>query len=417
MKQIKILTLIVVFLTSCSSNMVTTNDLKPLNLKGNVKKVELITQTSIPVSEWFYTGIDFDDYNRKCRRNAIYTFVGNSSIQFSESGTIHSQTVYSNDGSILFEGLPLRDELLTLYQPINIKVKELSDGWDFEYDNNARIVRQTTSHDGKMFLDRKIEYNENGDIAMVTCNYAALNMDNIDYQHTDTTFFTYSNTDSCGNWTKATIEHKGRLSSDSYKMKIKRQITYFGKEEKKALIDELKSWNKELEEMFSQDIPLFVKKDLFDNDISVSIPEQMEICTSYNVPDGFLYQLPNSKGFFNITVTKVKQNGSIFENEVSTDIYDAMSYMLGQNGTVVVKWLGYSNNETLNNEKCLKLSYAFYSRAGYLNTGIPGIIETFGFQPDGCNIVYTVTIGYNSNQAYLYKPWVEKIKSSIIINQ
>lgn len=403
-------------LVSCSGDMYTTNDLKSLNLKGNVKKVELITQTPIPVSEWFYTGINFSDYSRKCRKNAVYTFVGNSAVNFNESGRIISQIVYSNDGSVLFEKLPFCEDRLTLYQPINIKVNELLDGWKFEFDDSGRVVRQMTKHDGKLFLDRKITYTENGNIAMVICNYSGLNMDEIDYYPTDTTFFTYSKTDSIGNWTEAVIEHRGLSNTDSYVMNIKRQITYFGEDDKEPLIEGIKSWNEEQEASYPQEPSTFTVENFFGNSISISIPSQMEVSTTYNVPNSLLYQLPNAKGFFNLTITKMKQNESIFDNEESPDLYDAMSYMLGQNGVVVMKWLGFSNKELINNQKSLMYGYCFYATGGYLNTGDPIITEEYDFQPNNGNTVYSVAVGYDSYHAYLYKPWAEIIKNSITIN-
>ena len=293
----------------------------------------------------------------------------------------------------------------------------MSDGWKFEFDDSGRVVRQTTKHDGRLFLDRKITYDENGDIAMVICNFAGLNMGEIDYQPTDTTFFTYSKLDLNGNWTEAIIEHRGRLNTDSYIMNVKRQITYFGEEDKKPLIEDLKSWNEEQEASYPQEPPTFIVENFFDNSISIDLPSQMEVSTTYNVPNSKLYQLPNAKGFFNLTISKLEQNGSIFDNVESTDLYDAMSYMLGQNGVIVLKWLGFSNKEVVNNEKCVKLSYAFYATGGYLNTGDPIITEEYEFQPNNGETVYTVAIGYDSNHAYLYKPWAERIKNSIIINK
>lgn len=69
-------------LVSCSDTKTTStkSDLPGLNLKGEVVKLEVITQTTIPVSEWFFTGVNFNDYSTHCRKDAIYTFVGNSTI-------------------------------------------------------------------------------------------------------------------------------------------------------------------------------------------------------------------------------------------------------------------------------------------------------------------------------------------------
>lgn len=413
MKKFLFFMILATAIVSCSETTSTESDLHGLNLKGDVVKLEVITQTTIPVSEWFFTGIDFNDYTTHCRKDAIYTFVGNSSISFDEYGRVSSQLVYDNEGDILFGELPYRGESLTLYQPINIKVNELSDDWNFEYDDSLRVIRQTTSHEGKMFLDRKVFYNDRGDIDYVTCNYSGLNM-SWGYEPSDTTFFTYNEYDSTGNWVKATIEHRGRLNTDSYIMNVIRQLTYKGEPGKKPLLDKLKPLNNELEVSTSNEMPTMVNKEFFNGALSLQMPMELEVCVTYNVPNSLLYQLPNAEGFFNMTVTKENKNGNIFELEPSQEVYDAFSFALGSNGTVILKWFDYSNSENINNSKCVEMKYAFYATGGYLNTGDPVITELIEFQPEP-NIVYTIAIGYDSYHKNLYKSWAEEIKNSIII--
>ena len=50
------------FLVACSTDEQT--DLNRLNIKGNVVKLEVSTQTTIPISEWLYTDIDKVDFHR-----------------------------------------------------------------------------------------------------------------------------------------------------------------------------------------------------------------------------------------------------------------------------------------------------------------------------------------------------------------
>ena len=97
MKNIIILILAVTFFISCSeSNKTDGNktkieqecDLNILNLKGKVQKLEIITQTTIPISEWLYTNVDGESFNRICRQDALYSFIGNSILYFDNSGNL-----------------------------------------------------------------------------------------------------------------------------------------------------------------------------------------------------------------------------------------------------------------------------------------------------------------------------------------
>jgi hypothetical protein len=416
MRQIGLLMILAFVFVSCTKTTSTQSDLQGLNLKGDVVKLEVITQTTIPVSEWFSSGIDFSDYSISYRKDAVYTFVGNSSMAFDENGRLSSINVYDNEGNIIFKDLPDRSMQLSLYQPINIKVNELSDGWNFEFDDSLRVVRQTTSHEGKLFLDRQVSYNEKGDIDYVICNYSGLKM-SWGYEPADTTFFVYNKYDSIGNWIEATIEHRGNLRTDSYQMNVRRQFTYKGEPDKTPLIEKLAAWNEGLKENAQLDTiySIMVNKKLFNNSIELQMPEKLEVDIAHNVPNSLLYQLPNANGFFNVSVTKENANGDIFEEEPSQDVYNALSYAFGSNGTVVLKWYDFSNKGIINDNKCVTMEYAFYATGGYLNTGDPIITEIIEFQPNS-DTVYSIAIGYDSYHKNIYKPWAERIKNSIVIN-
>lgn len=389
-------------------------NLKQLNLKGDVSKLEIITRTTIPISEWFYSGMDFDYFKAYCREDAIYSFIGNSTLQFSETGNVTMQCVYDNKGKVIFDELPKRTRELTLYQPINIKVNELKDGWDFEFDDKDRIVRQTTSHDGKIFLDRSVFYNSRGDIDYITCNDSGLNTEWV-YAPTDTTFFKYIKYDDVGNWTESIIEHKGNCKTDNYKMEVRRQFTYRGDKPKSPLIERLASWNEELTRSYSINLPELVEKVFYDGVFKIKIPKGVELNPDVNIPNCFLFQLPNAEGFFNMSVAKETKNEDIFSLDASQDVYDLFSYNIGQGGSIILRWFDYSNKGQINGHDCVDMKYAFYASGGYLNTGDPIIAEIIEFQPE-TDTVYSVSIGYDSYHTYLYQHWVDEIKKSITFN-
>ena len=74
------------FLVACSTDEQT--DLNRLNIKGNVVKLEVSTQTTIPISEWLYTDIDKVDFHRSIRNDAVYSFCGQSSMTFDKAGKL-----------------------------------------------------------------------------------------------------------------------------------------------------------------------------------------------------------------------------------------------------------------------------------------------------------------------------------------
>lgn len=413
--KLAVITTILTVLTSCSGNMPITNDLKSLNLKGHVKRVDIITQTSIPISEWFYSQIDFSDFQSSYRDDAIYSFIGNSTMEFSESGMLENQIVYNGEGNVIFQGLPTRKNQMTLYQPINININELSDGWSFNFDEKNRIIQQTTSHNGEIFLDRHIKYDNNGDIDYVVCEYAGLKMESIGHVPSDTTFFHYIERDTVGNWTKAIIEHKGRLTTDSYRVNVKRKITYYNSGDSGSIVGTLKSWNAEERMNYPRKDVSMTPKSFFNSAIEISMPQQMQRDLSYNVPNSLLYRLNEETGFFSMTITKVEQSENIYQNEPSKDLLDAISYYFGMQGTVVLKWYDYRNNAMINSNRCVYMKYALYASAGYLSTGDPVITEFIQIQPEVDGIVYTVAIGYDSYHSYLYGPWAEKILNTINI--
>ena len=77
MKNNLLILLFSTILLSCNSGYKRDDncDLDKLNLKGNVVKLELISQTTIPISEWLYTSVSSIDLSRSCRENAVYSFM------------------------------------------------------------------------------------------------------------------------------------------------------------------------------------------------------------------------------------------------------------------------------------------------------------------------------------------------------
>ena len=138
---------LVAFLVACTTNE--QSDLNRLTIKGDVVKLEISTQTTIPISEWLYTDISMVDFQRNIRNDAVYSFCGQSSLMFDNHGNLSEITVFDNLGNQLYSN-PKLSRPITLYNPININVNELANAWSFVNDSTGRIVKQNNEHNGNL---------------------------------------------------------------------------------------------------------------------------------------------------------------------------------------------------------------------------------------------------------------------------
>lgn len=400
-------------LVACSTNE--QSDLNRLNIKGNVVKLEISTQTTIPISEWLYTDISMVDFKRSIRNDAVYSFCGQGSMTFDKNGNLSELTVFDNFGKPLY-GNPRITRPITLYNPININVNELADSWSYANDCTGRIVEQKNEHDGKLNFERFITYNKRGDIDMVVCNYNHLKLQTYDdtYIPTDTTFFKYSQFDKSGNWTAATIQKRGRLKTDSYTMNVRRQLTYAGQENQKNIIYDLQHWNKEIIKDRSVDFRM-KPQSFFGGAIQLDMPEYMRkeevLSTNGNLK---VYKLDTDSGYFSISVAIGQQDESIYD-ATDEEANNGMTYLLAQSGIVILKWQGFSV-VNVNGKRFGEINYCHYASGGILSTSDPIVVRILSYQESGTNTCASISFGYDSCHEGLYKPLMKKIISTIKIN-
>ena len=359
------------FLVACSTDEQT--DLNRLNIKGNVVKLEVSTQTTIPISEWLYTDIDKVDFHRSIRNDAVYSFCGQSSMTFDKAGKLSELIVFDNMGNTIYRN-PELTRPLTLYNPININVNELADGWSYENDSMGRIVKQKNEHDGNLNFERFVTYNKRGDIDMIVCKYNHLKLQAYDETYTpaDTTFFKYTQFDGEGNWTAATIQKRGRLKTDSYAMNVRRQLTYAEHEKQKDLIRNLQSWN----EGIIKSMPVHIKMKpwyFFGDALQLEMPERMRLEETLSTNDNLkVYKLDTDSGYFSISVSIGQQDESIYD-ATDEEANNAMTYSLAQSGIVILKWQGFSI-VNVNGKRFGEINYSHYASGGFLSTGDPVVV-------------------------------------------
>ena len=401
------------FLVACSTDEQT--DLNRLNIKGNVVKLEVSTQTTIPISEWLYTDIDKVDFHRSIRNDAVYSFCGQSSMTFDKAGKLSELIVFDNMGNTIYRN-PELTRPLTLYNPININVNELADGWSYENDSMGRIVKQKNEHDGNLNFERFVTYNKRGDIDMIVCKYNHLKLQAYDETYTpaDTTFFKYTQFDGEGNWTAATIQKRGRLKTDSYAMNVRRQLTYAEHEKQKDLIRNLQSWN----EGIIKSMPVHIKMKpwyFFGDALQLEMPERMRLEETLSTNDNLkVYKLDTDSGYFSISVSIGQQDESIYD-ATDEEANNAMTYSLAQSGIVILKWQGFSI-VNVNGKRFGEINYSHYASGGFLSTGDPVVVKILSYQENGTNACASISFGYDSCHESLYKPLIEKILSTIKIN-
>lgn len=401
------------FLVACSPDEQT--DLNRLNIKGNVVKLEVSTQTTIPISEWLYTDIDKVDFHRSIRNDAVYSFCGQSSMIFDKAGKLSELIVFDNTGNTIYRN-PELTRPLTLYNPININVNELADCWSYENDNMGRIVKQKNEHDGNLNFERFVTYNKRGDIDMVVCKYNHLKLQAYDETYTpaDTTFFKYTQFDGEGNWTAATIQKRGRLKTDSYAMNVRRQLTYAGQEKQNGLIRNLQSWNKGIVKDKLVDLKM-EPQSFFGDALQLEMPERMRMEEALSTNDNLkVYKLDTDSGYFSISVSIGQQDESIYD-VTNEEANNAMTYSLAQSGIVILKWEGFSI-VNVNGKRFGEINYCHYASGGILSTGDPIVVKILSYQENGTNACASIAFGYDSCHESLYKPLMEKIISTIKIN-
>lgn len=390
------------------------SDLDRLNIKGDAISLEIATQTTIPISEWLYTDVSVPDLQRYIRNDAVYSFCGQSKLLFDKLGNLSKLIVYNNLGNQIYES-PELTRPITLYNPININVNELPEKWTFENDSVGRIIRQNFSHNGELLFERNISYNNDGDIDMVVCNYHNLKINAFDESiiPSDTTFFKYTQFDNNENWTEAAIAKHGRLKTDSYELRVRRQITYSGQNRQKELCLDLQNWNKEVikEEKYNANLQ---PTSFFNGKILLGLPQKMKIEDSLS-GNGKLkvYKLDTDKGFFSISVFSGEQDGSVYDF-TDEQANESMTYALAQNGIIILSWIG-SSIMNINGKQFAEFNYSHYASGGTLSTGDPIIVKILSFQEEGSTNCTSISFGYDSNHENLYKPLMKKIISTIKI--
>lgn len=391
-------------------------DLRGLNLNGNVKSVEIITKTPIPISEWLYANRKFGDFETTWAPSRSYSFLGNSKLEFNKRGNITRNTVYDSEGNQITWGRPSQHPT-SLYRHFAIEVNELYSTVTTKKDDRNRVIEEMYTQQGKDRYKRTISYNEKGDLDVVTCNYVLLTIDVFDrkMESTDTLRFQYTEYDSHDNWIKALVISDGYLKRNDYVMEVTRQITYFGEPDQSPLINTLQSLNYSAKTQYKRPNITYERVTPAKNGLSIEMPTNFEVFEqSIQGQNMFQYSAKNTEGYFSFIVQYSDSAESLmkeFDSLTDTEYEEAMRYVLESGGIQIISWNGRGKT-TINGREGVWCSYYHYPTAGL--GGTPVKVDIFQFQDPSTGIIANLTFGYDSAHAYEFAPQVDHMKNSII---
>lgn len=409
-----LLAILIVFSTGCGQSE--NCDLRGLNLNGNVKSVEIITMTPIPISEWLYANRKFGEFETTWAPSRSYSFLGNSKLDFNKRGNIIRNTVYDSEGNQITWGRPSQHPT-SLYKHFAIEVNELYSTVTTKKDDQNRVIEEMYTQQGKDRYKRTISYNEKGDLDVVTCNYVLLTIDVFDrkMESTDTLRFQYTEFDSHDNWTKARVISNGYLKRNDYIMEVTRQITYFGEPEQSPLINTLQTLNYNAKTQFKRPNITYLRAAPAKNGLSIEMPTIFEVFEqSIQGQNMFQYSAKNTEGYFSFIVQYSDSAESLikeFDSLTDTEYEEAMRYALEAGGIQIISWNGRGKT-TIDGHDGAWCSYYHYPTAGL--GGTPVKVDIYQFQDPNTGIIANLTFGYDSAHAYEFAPQVDHMKNSII---
>ncbi len=198
--------------------------LDKLNVKGNVVKIETITNSTIPLTEMTY-----DIFGN----NGINTMNGNVVVDFDNNGFIERYTGYGIDGKQIFSNRYFNKS--DDYFPATIGGYENIVRMETVKNDNGQVTEAIYyGQDQKPVFTMKMYYDEDGNATKITKEKSAFSKDSTEYK--------YLQFDQNGNWTEVEVSYNDFIESHHHKYTVKRQITYDGESSKTPLINLLNSY-------------------------------------------------------------------------------------------------------------------------------------------------------------------------------
>lgn len=423
---------IVLMIMGCATKFkrVENCSLDKINVKGDVRSIELITVSSFPITDLkSHYGKGFD-YN---------IHVGNSIIEFDDAGNRTSIKYYNSSGGYIetttFDSATnlsktsngefttkekdtifIHDKQSTLASIVNKGEFNAPDSTIiYNYETGNKTILQFKYDAGKLILQKELDenrkvksiqnsyYNTRGDIAkIVNHNYIT----NEIISTTDSTTFDYTEYDNNNNWTEVTIIHESTIASQNYKAKSMRKLHYNNDDTKHELLNKIG----EFEEQFKNPDVLC---EIIPNNISgifeLGIPQTSEQSDEY-VGFGYNYAFKaKNRSEYAMILVKL-QDGQLDPNFRNMEILpeddrivrENTVTMLANENSSMLKWYGVKS-EDINNQYFMSYSY---DRTG---SPLPVHVEVYLTQTKSNTI--TIIMSYRISESNL---WKKNMRNSIL---
>lgn len=404
----------VVIMSSCSSYERQDGcTLDKLHIYGNVKKIEVVSLTTVPLTEMFA-----DAYNPE---DALLTISGNFNMDFNKTGNIKHFSGFGIDGKELFRINKFKDSEQTDLVPAFFGAKVIDGVNDFKIirDSVGNICEVNYLQGNDTLWIVKMNYNENGDVVQITKKYCEY------YNVSDTTTVYYYDFDEYGNWTKADVQYRGILKKQNFEYTAIRVITYDTDANKPSILcnfqENIKQetenceFIKESTSILTVDVPNFMRK-YFSADIKKIYDFSPELSsTSINYLFMYEYERNDSYASFSAMITpsgginydELSGADLIYDTETDKLLEEEFRNQIMQSGIFILKWLPYSITK-LGGKKCMKISYYRYG----IGSPIPVYVEIY---TTSINEAYDVSlaISYQSNDYYRFHNCFEHSKQSL----
>lgn len=411
----------VIIMSSCSSYERQDGcTLDKLHINGNVKKIEVVSLTTVPLTEMFA-----DVYNPE---DGLLVSSGNFSMEFDNTGNIKTFSGFGVDGKELFHVRKFKISEQSNFVPAFVGAKEIEyyDELKVIRDDNGSVCEVNYLQGKEPVWIVKMKYNAKGDAVQITKKYCNLSFQGM-FDVVDTTAISYYDFDEYGNWTKADVRYIGVMERHNHEYTAVRAITYDTDENTPSVLCDIQQklssvqktedckFIKESTPIFTIEVPDFMSK-LSSADIK-EVQEFSSMTSLMSSDYLFMFDYKGKDSYSSFSAM-IRPSGGVNYDELNgTDLdYDAEIDKLledefrnqsVQNGIFILKWLPYEITE-LGVKKCFKISYYRYGKG----SPIPVYVEIYTMSIND-DYVVDLTISYQSKDYYRFHDCFEHSKQSL----
>lgn len=392
--------------------------LDKLHIYGNVRKIEVMSLTTVPLTEMF-----IDAYNPE---KILPIFSGNFNMDFDNTGHIRNFSGYGVDGKELFRVNKFRFSEKTGFTPAFLGAKEIEGVNDLKIirDSKGNIYEINYLQEKEPLWIVKMKYNKRNDVVQITKKYCKLNRL---LNFVDTTTISYYDFDKYGNWTKADVQYRGISKRHNFEYTANRVITYDTDTNEPSILCNLQKtlssiqkteecgFFKESTPIFTIEVPDFMSKVSSKDIKEVQDFSPLNSSMLLNYLFMFEYKEKDSYASFSAMITPSdgnnynELNGAdlIYDSDTDKLMEDMFISQAAQGGIFLLKWLPYKIIK-LCGKNCLKVSYYRYG----IGSPIPVYVETYSMSIND-NYVVNLAISYQSKDYYRFHDCFEYCKQSL----